>query len=530
MRYNRFLYFIFLLCFGIGALSFYYAYAQEGSKPKPVKIATPQRGKIDQKITYTGNLEADATVEIYANASGKLVALRVNEGDSVNKGDVLAETDSRELRIALKQAEAGLKTAEAQLSTIKATAQINIETQVETAQASLNAAKAQLTQAKSIAQAQVMSQHEQAVAGVTAAEAGREKALKGARSQEVQQAKAAVSGAKATLENAQASFQRTQKLHEKEAISDQDLDNAKAQLNGVKSQYESSVEQLSLVEEGTRQEDIRAAEAQLSQARASLTLTRVLVETQDWETQIALAKSQVRQAEASLLSAQKLLDIRVWEQDIAAAQAQFDQASEQVSLAKKQFADATIVAPIDGIVVNREADVGDYVASAGGPGAEPILTIVKMDVVKAVFSVSETDLSNVAVGTAVTIAAGQQRINGKIKIISPIVDTESRTVRVIAEIPNTEYRLKPGMFVEVNINVSAPDETLLLPREAVLDIQDKVGHVFIATDGKAQQQSVKVGLTWGENISIIEGLTDSTSVIVSGHRQLTDGTEISIIE
>lgn len=86
------------------------------------------------------------------------------------------------------------------------------------------------------------------------------------------------------------------------------------------------------------------------------------------------------------------------------------------------------------------------------------------------------------------------------------------------------------MFVEVNIDFSAPDDSLLLPREAVLDIQDGVGHVFIATDGSARQQIVKVRLAWGENISILEGVSDSTPVIVSGHRQLADGADILVVK
>ena len=526
MRKNGFQYFILLLCLGLSAL----AYAQEVSKPKPVKVATPQQGKIEQKTAYTGNLEADAMVEIYAKAPGKLVVLKVNEGDRINKGDVLAETDSRELRLALKQAEAGLKAAEAQLLTVKATAQIRIEAQAEAAQAALDAAKAQLAQAQALAETQVTSQFEQAKAGVRIAEANLKKTLKGARNQEVQQAKAAVSAAKATLENAQANFQRAQELHEQEAISDQNFDNAKAQLDAAKAQHKSVIEQLSLVEEGARQEDIIAAEAQLHQAQASLTLARVTVATEDWKTQIALAESQVRQAEANLLSARELVKIRAWEHDIAAAQAQVNQASEQVNLAKKRLADATITAPINGIVVNRSADLGDYAAAAGSPGSSPILTIVKMDVVKAVFTVSEADLSNVAVGTAVGISAGQQQISGKINFISPIVKPEDRTVRVKAEIPNPTYRLKPGMFVEVNIDLPTAEDTLLLPREAVLDIQNGVGHVFVAADGSARQQRVKVGLAWGESISILEGLTDATPVIVSGHRQLVDGMEISVIK
>ena len=528
MRQGGFRNCIILLCLGLGGLSWHYVYAQEVSKPKPVKVAHPQRGKIERKITYTGNLEADAKVEIYANIPGKLMVLKVDEGNQVNKGDILAQTDSRELHIALKQARAVLKAAEAQLSIVKATAQIKIEAQVEAAQASHDAANAQLEQAQMLARAKVTSQFEQAKAGVTAAEASLKKAMKGARSQEVQQAKAAVSGAKAGLENAQANFDRVQTLHQKDAISDQNLDNAKAQLDSAKAQYESASEQLSLVEEGAQQEDINAAEAQLNQAQASLALAGVTVDTEDWKTQITIAESQVRQAEASLLSARELVQIRAWEHDIAAAQAQFDQANEQVNLAKKRLADATITAPVNGIVINRNTDLGDYVSS--GPGGNPIFTIVKMDVVNVVFTVPEVDLSNVVIGAPISISTREQDINGNIDFISPIVNLDSRTVEIKAEIANPEYRLKPGMFVEVSIDLSPTDDSLLLPREAVLDIQDRMGHVFIMKDGKAHQQTVKVGLVWGEEISILEGVTDSTPVVVSGHRQLANDADIFVVK
>ena len=528
MRQNRFQYFILLLCFGVGGLSFDYAYTQEVSKPKPVKVDTPQRGKIERKITYTGNLEADAMVNIFANIPGKLTMLNVNEGDRVNKGDVLAQTDARELHLALKQAQAALKAVEAQLSIVKATAQIKIEVQAETARASFDAAKAQLAQALALAQAQGTSQFKQATAAVTAAEANLKKAVKGARNQEIQQAKAAVSGAKAALDNARTNFERAQKLHKKEAISDHNFDNAKAQHDNAKAQHDSAVERLSLVQEGLQPEDITAAEAQLHQAQASLALARVTVETEDWKTQITMAESQVRQAEANLLSASELVKTQIWKHDIAVVEAQFDQANQQVNLAQKRLDDATITSPVNGIVVNLGLNLGDYAGS--GPGGQPILTIVKMDVVKVVFTIPEIDLGNVAVGTSVRISTRQHHISGKINFVSPIVKPETRTVTIKAEIPNPEYRLKPGMFVEVSIEFSTADDSLLLPRDAVLDIQNGVGHVFVATDGKARQQTVKVGPAWGEKISIFEGVVDSTPIVVRGHQQLVDGAEILVVE
>ena len=528
MRQYGFRKFIVVLCLGLGIAGFHYSNAQEVSKPRPVKVASPQRGKIEQKFTYTGNLEADAMVEIYANTPGKLVNLKVNEGNHVKMGDVLAQTDSRELHIALKQSQAALKAAEAQLLTVKATAQIKIEAQAEAAQASLDAAAAQLNQTQALARAQVMSQFEQAKAGVTAAEANLIKTKKGARDQEVQQAKAAVSGEQAKLENAQSNFNRARKLHEKDAISDRDLDNAKAQLDGAKAQHEARAEQLSLVQEGVQREDITTAKTQLSKAQAALVLSRVSVDTEDWNTQITISKSQLRQAESNLLTAQNLVKISAWENEIAAAQAQVDQANEQVYLAKKRHDDATITSPVNGIVVIRNADLGDYVTS--GPGGSPIFTIVKMDVVQIVFTVPEVDLVNVVVGTPLRISSSRHQFSGNIDFISPIVNPDDHTVKIKAEVPNPEYQLKPGTFVEVRIDLSSAENLMLLPREVVLDIQDSVGHVFVAKDGKAHRQIVKLGLVWGEKISVLEGLTDSTLVIVSGHRHLTDGTEILVVK
>ena len=526
MLKNGLSYFILLLCL----ILFDTASAQEALKPKPVTVAKPQRGVIEREIAYTGNLEPDALVEIYATAPGTLVILNVDEGDEVNRGDVLAQTDLRELRLALKQAEAGLKAAEAQLLTAKATAQIKIESQAEAARASLDSAQAQFNRAQVLSEAQATSQFEQAQAGVTAAEASLKKAKQGARAQEVQQAQAAVSGAEAGLDQAQANFDRAQQLHQEAAISDKDWDTAQAQLASAKAQHAGAIEQLSLVKAGARQEDILATEAQLHQAEASLSFARITVETEDWETQIRTAQSQVRQAEANLQSAQQLVKIQAWEHDIAAAQAQYDQATVQFNLAEKRLADATITSPINGIVVNRTADIGDYASSASGPGAKPILTVVKADLVKAIFNIPATETGNVAVGTEVSIFAGQQRVAGQISFISPLVNPEDRTVRVKAEIPNPEYRLKPGMFVEIKVNLSASGESLLLPREAVLEVRDRVGHVFIAGDGIVRKQTVKVGLAWGERISVVQGVTESTRVIVGGHRGLTDGASIAVVE
>ena len=260
--------------------------ASEGRKPTPVKVAPPKLGTMKRDIVYTGTLEADATVEIYANVPGQLVVLNVDDGERVKSGEVLAQTDSRELSIALKQAESALKAAEAHLLTVKATAQIKVEGQAESARAALDSAQAQLDRAKALAKVQVTSQLEQAEASVTAAEAALKKAKDGARGQERKQAEATVKGASASLEHAKANLERARHLHENDALSDKEWDLALAQLANATTQHEVAVEQLSLVKAGARQEDIRAAAAQLKTASAALALARMTVETEDWNTQI----------------------------------------------------------------------------------------------------------------------------------------------------------------------------------------------------------------------------------------------------
>jgi RND family efflux transporter MFP subunit len=518
----------FILCWlNMGSLE-----AQEASKPQPVEVTTPKRGTISQELIYTGSIAADAQVEVSANMPGKVIELKVDEGDRVKKGDALALTDSTELLFAAKQAEAALRAAQAQLATTEALAQIRVESQVATAKAALNAAQTQLEQAKALSYMQTKIQLEQAEAGVAAAKANLKKTREGARQQEKEQTKAAVEHAKVGLEHAKLSFDRAKQLYENEAVSKQDFDGAKAQYDGAKAQYDGAVEQLSLVEEGARTEDIVAVEAQVRQAEASRDLAKLAVDTKDWEKKIALAESQVGQAEAGFLSAKALEDTRSWEHEIEIARTQVAQAQEGHNLAKKRLDDATITSPIDGTVAVRSMDVGDYAQTPSSPSGKPLFTIVHMDVVKAVFTIPEGDLDKFSTGGAVliSIASGNEDITGEVNFISPVVNPEDRTVTVKATIPNPDHELRPGMFIEVRVKTSERTNALLLPRSAVLDTRNDSGYVFIAENGKASQRKVRIGMVWGDRAEIIEGISDSDTVIVNGQRGLQDGTTISVVK
>ncbi len=504
---------------------------KEKSTAKPVAVATPIRGEIGEELIYTGSLEANAQVEIYAGIPGKLVKINVDEGDKVKKGDILAQVESEKLELAVEQSEAILTAARVGFTNTEALAKIRFESQIASAEAALTAAQTQLEQVKDISFTKTTTQLQQAEAGVAAIKLNLEMIREGARTQEKKQVQAALEQAKAALNNAQNNFDRMRRLYDNEVISAQTLEGVQTQYDVAKAQHEAALQQLSLVEEGAREENIAALEEQVRQAEASLALAKKLADTKSWQKDIALAKSQVNQAEAAFRTAKASKEIKVWESEIKIAKTQVQQAEVAYKLAQKNLADTTITAPIGGIISARKMDVGDF-AQGAGPGSKHFLEIVDVSVVKAVFTVPEVDIGKFGIGDTVLISTTSHHssVEAKIKFISPVVDKEKRTVTVKAVISNPDAYLKPGRFVEVKIKAQQRTNALLIPREAVLKTQNDSRYVFVAENGRARKQTVEIGLTWGDKVEVIDGITDSTSVIVDGHRSLREGDTVSIVK
>lgn len=497
------------------------------STAKPVKVAKPVRGEIGEELIYTGSLEAKAQVEIFAAIPGKLVEVNVDEGEKVKKGAVLAQVESDKLELAVKQAEAALTAARIGLENTKALAKVRFEAQIAAAEAGLTAAQTQLQQVKDISYTKTITQLEQAEAGVSAIKLTLEKIRDGAREQEKKQVQAMLEQAKAGLNNAKSNYDRMKPLYESKAISAQTLEGIQTQYDVAKAQYEAAAQQLSLVEEGARETDIAAVEEQVRQAEAGLALAKKLAETKSWEKDITLVESQVKLAEAAFRTAKTSEDIKVWETEIKITETQVQQAEVGYKLALKNLEDTKITAPINGTIAARMVDVGDVASPAG-----EVFEIVDVSSVKAVFRVPEVDMDRITVGDTVLISTTSQRspVEAKINFISPVVDVDSRTVTVKAIISNPEDYLKPGRFVEIRITTRKRANALLIPREAVLKSGDGSRYVFVAEGELARKHPVKIGLTWGEKIEIIDDITDSTSVIVDGHRSLKEGDAVSIIE
>ena len=423
------------------------ASAQKNTGEAEVPISVGDAG---QQLLLVGDIEPQARVFVFPKVPGKIEQLNVEVGSAVREGDVLAVIEHEELELGVRQARAIVESAKASLEQAEALSEINVTSKTEQAQAGLSAARATYEQAKDLSLTQTRTQVAQAQALLEAAKATLRKAEEGARKQERKQVEAALEQAKANLANARSNYDRAKKLYEQGAISKQTYEGAETQFSVAEAQYETAVQQLDLVQEGAREEDIEAAKAQVRQAEAALEMAKRMEDTRSWERDIALAEAQLQQAEAVFKVASAAEKARTWEAEIRRAEMAVEQAKAGLDLAQKKLSDATITAPISGIISMRNTDLGGMAAPQS-----PIFEVVDMDVVKAEVSIVESDLHKIKVGyeALVSVDALQEPMSGKVTLISPTLDKMTRTTMVEISIENKDHKLRPGMFARAKVGV-----------------------------------------------------------------------------
>lgn len=517
----------FLHCFIAGNVI---SQETEAEQPTPVQVETPRRVTIVSEKTYNGLLQPRAEVKVFANISGKIVALNVEAGQKVAKGDMLAQISAREASIAAIKAEVALSVAKSQLTTTEANAQTRIETQLVTAKEAVAEAAAKHEETKSLAEMRIRNQLVQAESALKVAASNLERAKVSSEQ--------GLERAKTEFTKTTSDYERNKELHEKELISDSDFESSETRYKLGKSRYEEAVAAANQFKDGT-------AQIAVEKAKAELAVAQKIVESKGWEREIAAAESKITQAKANLVTAQKLVDAKAWEREIAIAKSAVSEAEEQLKLAREQVNQAAIISPIDGVIAHRHQELGDYAKTAASSG-QPIYTVVAVDVLKAVWTVPVSDINRIKNGNMVLIstASGIQNIIGTIDFISPTVKQGENTVvvhatlRNFASMPNAENEspapidnsgLKPGTSATISIKTGERKNVLLLPRRAVLQIQGGTGNIFVVEEGVARIKQVNVGGVYGSEIEVNSRLAQTTRVIVDNQHLLKDGMVVSVV-
>ncbi len=205
--------------------------------------------------------------------------------------------------------------------------------------------------------------------------------------------------------------------------------------------------------------------------------------------------------------------------DLDALRAGYDSARLELSYTE-------IRAPINGVISARKIKVGNTI----GPN-EPTFTVTDLDPLLAYVHVPEKEFRKIAPGQNAEVivdALVGSRFVGTISRISPTVDPQTGTFRARVEVPDPTRTLKPGMFARVNIVYERRQDALQLPRTAILDA-DGQQSVFVIASGKAEQRTIKTGLSNGGWIEVLDGLKGTEQVVTVGQAGLKTGTLVKIV-
>ena len=223
------------------------------------------------------------------------------------------------------------------------------------------------------------------------------------------------------------------------------------------------------------------------------------------EQQFLRARNAFREAELRVnVTRQKLAALDLVEAEIA------DLPAQALSALKQK----NIRAPSSGLVVERRVDLGTPV---GGEGQEKELYVIAdLSSVWIELSVSTADLPSIKVAQPVVIAVGAEggQAEGKIVFVSPLLNPETRSARVIASLVNPDMAFRPGSFVAAAITVEELEVDLLVPRTALQTIAGEQV-VFVRTDEGFEKREVVVGRTTDKHAEIVFGLDPGETIAVT---------------
>jgi len=214
-------------------------------------------------------------------------------------------------------------------------------------------------------------------------------------------------------------------------------------------------------------------------------------------------------------------------EEILAASKGLTQAEIEVERAKLNLEKTKIRAPFSGIITDIKISPEEHLSS----GRE-LFTLVEIRHIQVQAKVLESEIGRIEVEREVEIkfsAYPEKMFKGRIKAVSPVINPEDKTCRVIVEVANPEEIIKPGMHAEVSIPAEVHKNRLLIPQEAVL-VRAGRKLAFVVENGLAKWRYIKVGLENEDYAEVLEGVKEGEPVIVEGHFTLAHDAKVKIVQ
>ena len=260
-------------------------------------------------------------------------------------------------------------------------------------------------------------------------------------------------------------------------------------------------------------EQVRAAEASQEVAKATIRQREADLKVAELNFERSknlfarqlLAKQALDDAESRYMAAVAQIDL---------SKAQLSQNDARLQELQINLQNTTVSSPVDGFVGRRNVDPGAMVNTNTA-----IASVVDISRLKLVVNVVEKDLRMVTpgdVGIVEVDAYPGEKFNGRIARVAPVLDPATRTASIEIEVPNGDKRLKPGMYARISLIVEEHKNTLVAPKTAVIDFENKRG-VWVPNDERrATFVPVTLGIEGTDHIEIVAGLKEGDRFVTTG--------------
>jgi len=261
----------------------------------------------------------------------------------------------------------------------------------------------------------------------------------------------------------------------------------------------------------------------------------VELDTRQEKAQLASLEAQRDLAKINYGRAQELVGAGVIaKQDYDNASAQQKATEAQVGDVKAAIARKTIRAPFSGVIGIRQVSLGQYLAAG-----QAIVSLQTLSPIYVNFGVPQQETGKVIAGHVLRVTNSDlpgMAFTGRIVALDSVINEQTRNIQVQAIVTNKENRLRPGMFVQVELPLGSPREVISLPASAI-NYAPYGDTVYIVTDMKdpqgntyrgVRQQVVKVEGSRGDQVGVISGLNPGDEVVSSGVFKLRNGAPVVV--